>query len=187
MSLRHAILGLLHYADMSGYDLSQYFDRSIRHYWSTEHTQIYRALAALADERDVTYSVVEQSGKPDKKLYHLTLQGRAAFQDWLGSRLPLPEIRHTHLLQFSFMASQPTREVLEFIESYAVQIEERLSLYRDTGHQEATWRHARDAKELAIWQLVLENGIRYYETELAWCRRVADVLGGMGDDGAQTR
>jgi len=50
MSLRYALLGLLHYSPMSGYDLYRIFDHSIRHYWSTEHTQIYRALGTLAEQ-----------------------------------------------------------------------------------------------------------------------------------------
>lgn len=179
MSLRNAILGLLHYADMSGYDLYRYFDHSIGHYWSTEHTQIYRALSALAREGSVAYTQVEQSGRPDKKVYRLTPQGETAFRQWLESRLPLPEIRHTHLLQFSFMASLPTNAILECIESYAAQIQEKLNLYGDASYIEATLRFARNAKERAIWQLVLENGVRYYETELAWCRHAIETLRGI--------
>ncbi|MBN1320115.1 MAG: PadR family transcriptional regulator [Thermoleophilia bacterium] len=168
---------------MSGYDLYQHFDRSIRHYWSTEHTQIYRALSALAQEGSIDYALVEQSGKPDKKVYHLTPRGRSAFRTWLVSKPPLPEIRHTHLLQLSFMASLPTEAITDFLESYAAQIQEKLRLYRDTDYMEATWRYARNAKERAIWRLVLENGVRYYESELAWCRHTIDALGGLEDEG----
>ena len=42
-----------------------FFDHSIRDYWSTEHTQIYRAIAALAVQQQVSCPLVEQEDKPD--------------------------------------------------------------------------------------------------------------------------
>ena len=182
MSLRNAILGLLHFSDMSGYDLSQIFDHSIRNYWSTEHTQIYRALLALSDDGSLTSDVIVQQGKPDKKIYHLTEKGKTDFRSWLVSELPLPEIRHSHLLQFSFMESLPLEDIIRFLEKYAEQINEKLNLYHNPQHLEFSLKFAHTEKEQAIWSLVLENGIRYYEAELGWCRHAIEILGGMQDE-----
>ena len=41
MSLKHALLGLLNYRPMTGYDLKQRFDHSISHFWSANLSQIY--------------------------------------------------------------------------------------------------------------------------------------------------
>ena len=33
MSLKHAILGFLSFAPLTGYDLKKAFDRSVQHFW----------------------------------------------------------------------------------------------------------------------------------------------------------
>lgn len=47
MSLPHAILGLLNYMPMTGYDLKNFFDDSIDFFWSAQMSQIYRELKNL--------------------------------------------------------------------------------------------------------------------------------------------
>ena len=44
MPLKHAILGLLNYADMSGYDIDRFFKSSIAFYWHAQTSQIYKEL-----------------------------------------------------------------------------------------------------------------------------------------------
>lgn len=51
MSLPHAILGILGYMPMTGYDLkTQVFDRTIAHFWSAMLPQIYRELERLEQQ-----------------------------------------------------------------------------------------------------------------------------------------
>lgn len=64
MSLPHAILGLLTYQPMTGYDLKQVFDTSINHFWSAHQSQIYRELAALESKGQVTSQIEPQEGTP---------------------------------------------------------------------------------------------------------------------------
>lgn len=44
MSLPHMLLGLLEEGSMSGYELNKAIHDSIRHFWTTDQSQIYRAL-----------------------------------------------------------------------------------------------------------------------------------------------
>ena len=44
MSLDHAILGFLNYRRYSGYDLKKIFDKSVRHFWPADQSQIYLTL-----------------------------------------------------------------------------------------------------------------------------------------------
>ena len=41
MPLKHAILGLLNYAEMTGYDIDRYFKSSIAFFWHAQTSQIY--------------------------------------------------------------------------------------------------------------------------------------------------
>src|SRR5690349_5022418 len=84
MSLRFAILGLLARESLTGYDLTKRFDTTIAFFWSAKHSQIYPELATLTKEGLVTYEVVTQTSKPNKKVYTITPEGIAALAAWVS-------------------------------------------------------------------------------------------------------
>ncbi len=80
-----AVLGLLSFQPMSGYDLKQFADKSIGHfYWSPAKSQIYAELRRLTKAGLVTEEHVEQENRPDKRVYALTEQGRDALSNWVN-------------------------------------------------------------------------------------------------------
>ena len=60
----YAILGLLSIAPMSGYDLHQAVDRSIRHMWPISKSQVYAELARLEPLDLIAGTDVPRSGCP---------------------------------------------------------------------------------------------------------------------------
>ncbi|MCG1013246.1 PadR family transcriptional regulator [Tepidanaerobacter sp. GT38] len=72
MSISLAILGLLSYKPMSGYDLKKIIQDSSFMYWSGNNNQIYKALSELRDKGFVTNEVIHQDGAPTKKIYKIT-------------------------------------------------------------------------------------------------------------------
>ena len=68
-TLGYAVLGLLSREELSGYDLKRWMERPLGYFWNARHSQIYPELARLEEEGFVTHTLVEQSGKPDKKEY----------------------------------------------------------------------------------------------------------------------
>src|SRR5258708_5799304 len=67
---------------MTGYELAKTFDTSIGFFWRADHQQIYRELARLRERGHVRGREVVQSGKPNKLVYTLTSEGRAALRHW---------------------------------------------------------------------------------------------------------
>jgi len=82
MALGDAILACLTEHPMTGYELAKTFDSSIGFFWKTDHQQIYRELSRLRDRGYIRGREVVQSGKPNKLVYTLTPEGRAAFRHW---------------------------------------------------------------------------------------------------------
>src|SRR5689334_7590558 len=82
MALGDAILACLTERPMTGYELAKTFDSSIGFFWKTDHQQIYRELSRLRDKGHIQGREVVQSGKPNKLVYTLTPEGRAAFRHW---------------------------------------------------------------------------------------------------------
>ena len=82
VALADAILACLTEHPMTGYELAKTFDSSIGFFWKTDHQQIYRELSRLRDRGYIQGREVVQSGKPNKLVYTLTSEGRAAFRHW---------------------------------------------------------------------------------------------------------
>src|SRR2546430_17582502 len=85
VALGDAILACLTERPMTGYELAKTFDASIGFYWKANHQQIYRELTRLRDRGHIEGCEVVQSGKPNKLVYTLTFEGRAALKHWARS------------------------------------------------------------------------------------------------------
>ena len=79
----YAVLGLLSFARMSGYDLAAVSQRSIAHFWPLSKTQVYAELRRLADAGLAAGRQAETSGGPAKTIYELTGAGEKALDEWL--------------------------------------------------------------------------------------------------------
>ena len=86
--LKHGILGLLNYCDMTGYEIRTAFRASLNHFWQAQTSQIYRELQALENSGWITAVHVEQKGKPDKNILSITDEGRKELLRWLETNKP---------------------------------------------------------------------------------------------------
>src|ERR1700730_14828565 len=84
MALGDAILVCLTERPLTGYELAKTSTGSIGYFLRTDHQQIYRELARLRDRGHIQGGEVVQSGKPNKLVYTLTSEGRAALRHWAG-------------------------------------------------------------------------------------------------------
>jgi len=76
MTVKHAILGLLSWKPLTGYDLKRIFSDSSAFYWSGNNNQVYRTLLELFEEGLVAREVVQQENLPAKKIYSISEKGR---------------------------------------------------------------------------------------------------------------
>src|ERR1700754_95398 len=82
MALGDAILACLTEGPMTGYELAKTFVSWIGFFWKADHQQIYRELSKLRDRGHIQGREVVQSGKPNKMVYTLTSEGKAALRHW---------------------------------------------------------------------------------------------------------
>jgi DNA-binding PadR family transcriptional regulator len=83
MSLQNALLGILTYSPMTGYNLGKIFSKSINYTWTASLSQIYRELDALEKKGHVSSNIKHQDDRPDKRVYSITEDGTLAFNKWL--------------------------------------------------------------------------------------------------------
>lgn len=125
MSLRFAILGLLAREPLTGYDLRKQFDSSVSFFWSAKHSQIYPELKALARERLVTFEIVRQVAKPDKKVYTITESGRIALEEWVSNDLEPKALRDTLLMKVWTLGAIEPGLALRSMQQFAAELELR--------------------------------------------------------------
>ncbi len=83
MALRYAIIITLEDKRCSGYDIASRFSQGLGYFWSASHQQIYSELRKMTDLGLVAYELIEQKGKPVKKVYCVTEAGFKALDTWL--------------------------------------------------------------------------------------------------------
>lgn len=172
MPLSHAILGFLEYKPMSGYDLKKFFDQSITHFWSATQSHIYKALENLEKDGLVESEVIQQEGKPNRKQYQITDEGRGELLRWVSTPLPLEITREAWLIQVFFAHGITNEDIVQLFEKRIEAIREYLKqcqvaqAHIDENHEQVGIERLRE-----LWQLTLDYGTDYYENEIAWLEK----------------
>ena len=173
----YAILGLISFGEMSGYDLKRFADQSIHYfYWSPAVSQIYSELRRLKSMGFVTERRVEQQTRPDKRLYRITLSGREELQRWLDDPDVDQDVRKSKLLLKLFFGRDTSLEVvINQLLTRLSQMEDRLAQYEQIE---------KEIKDLDDWlhpYLVLQSGLVHTRAEIEWVSGALEVLRGVRD------
>jgi len=177
MSLEFALLGFLSYHPKTGYDLKKIFDTSIRHFWPADQSQIYRILARLTSQGLAEMEKIPQEDRPDRKVYHITPDGRAALRKWLAGPPPLDEPRSAPLIQVFFAGQLSDEEVLAKFEGFAAMMRAILAGYDAVpGQIEPYQEEVESPREHFFWLLTLENGVRSMRANLEWAESVIERI-----------
>lgn len=168
MSIRSAILGLLSWKPMSGYDLKKIIAGSPSLYWSGNNNQIYTTLVQLHRQGLVEYAVQVQDSLPAKKIYTITPAGQAALREWTLSSPEPPELRSPFLVQLGWADQLSPPELDDLLARYEAEIQALLLTQREVIRRAAAPN--RTPREAYLWQKIAENILATYEHELDWVR-----------------
>jgi len=175
MSVKYAILGLLHYRDMHGYKIKKHIEQNFGHMWSINYGQIYPALKKLEQDGLVSVAKVIQKGRPSKKLYSITPDGKNAFRSWLDSN---PEkrmlLRDPFLTRFVFFGFGSKNRALETIEEQIKLYEEQIKRRQDNLIR---WQN----QDIYV-RLIAELGVKLNEIFLNWLIRARSEISNSKDE-----
>lgn len=166
-----AVLSLLAMSgERSGYDLLKQLSRAIGYVWSPAKSQLYAVLSRLERDGLAVGRAVAQSSRPDKQLFRITDEGRAAVDAWLEA--PEPGSVERFYLKL-FVGGLTTPEVLaghvERFRSEAVEQVDELRTVEATNLRTGNDR---------FHYFVLRLGIERAEQSIAWADWVLDDLRG---------
>jgi DNA-binding PadR family transcriptional regulator len=117
MDVKTVCLGMLTDGPASGYDLKKEFESSFGHFFAAGYGSIYPALSSLAEQGLVECEEIPQEGKPDRKVYRITDEGRAFLLKALENPAPTHKLRSEFLATMCFahlMRKQDIEAVLDY-------------------------------------------------------------------------
>lgn len=174
MILEHAILGFLNYHSMTGYELKKVFDRSVRHFWPADQGQIYRALNRLSDEGWAEMEVIEQQDRPDRKVYHISAEGKSELRRWLLMPIQAAENRSAPMVQVFFAGQLSDAEILAMFERTAMQMRAGLASLESIPQDISAYQDViQSPREFYLWRVTLEIGIETLKSNL---RQAEDLI-----------
>ncbi|MDL9944653.1 PadR family transcriptional regulator [Gordonia sp. ABSL11-1] len=175
MALEHAILVSLAERPGTGYEIGQQFDRSIGYFWSATHQQIYRTLKKLHSDGLVSFESVSQDGRPDKKVYTISSEGRKVLSEWAVSPTPVQPLRSDLGVKLRAAEFGDLAAVIGELKVHRDEHLAQLKLY--IGFQENFYPDPDALIGRKLHQyLVLRGGIRQEEGFIEWCDEVIVAL-----------
>lgn len=171
MAIQHAVLALLAQGSSYGYELKASFEQAVGPQWGGLNIgHLYQILDRLERDGQVVVSeTVVQEGRPDRQVYEITPDGRAALDEWLASPTDRSSGYRDDFILKVLAASQRGSQVLR--EVCDVQRHARMS---ELGALR-TLRRSHADEPLAL--LTIEAAIAHVQAELAIIDK-AEAVGG---------
>jgi len=169
MPIQHAVLAMLAGGESHGYELRAEFEEAIGPQWGElSISHLYQVLDRLVRDGLVTRRRVHQHDRPDRLVYRLTADGRAALDEWLER----PFVRQTGYRDDFFLklfaATRLGKKELERV--LATQRKAYAEELRALGALRA--EHQGDA----LVRLLIEAAIHHTEANLRVLDRARDEL-----------
>jgi PadR family transcriptional regulator, regulatory protein AphA len=171
MSIKYAILGLLHSHDMYGYQIKNLIENDFGLMRTANFGQIYTNLKTLVDVDSIILTEVAPSekGAPHKKLYSLTDKGREEFRTWIKSAPERPVfLRDPFMMRFIFFGLGEQKDALKLINEQILISEKSL---------------ARRKERLSYWSkqnfysyMAKDLRLSYNEIYVKWLYKVRDLI-----------
>ena len=179
MSLGNALLGLLSYGPMTGYDLKKLLDYPMGFFWLAQMSQIYRELNKLEEKGLVKSEIKPQEKRPDRKVYQITKGGKETFLSWLN-KFPeqLNEASRSRFLMRIFFSSKIKLDELAFeIKRYKKEIEEELRYLNKVEQWIKNYIREKKFKEDAFyWHLIAKKEYKSITAGMEWADECLQLI-----------
>ena len=151
------LLGLLRSQDMHGYQLHEAIDSHLGMGVQLTKPTAYRLLSNMAEQGWVTYRAEQEGNRPPRRVYTITAQGEAAFQQLLRENLATYQpAEFTCQIGLAFLDELSTEEALALLYSRRTGMADILESTREHGEHPGSL------------QLMLDHQVHLLAAELDW-------------------
>jgi PadR family transcriptional regulator AphA len=170
---RYAVLGLLAYMPLSGYDIKTIYQRSLGNFWGESFGHIYPTLGRLVEEGLATCDESPSGGRPGRKVYTITEEGRAEARRWLEQPAEPHQERMETLLKVYLGWEIGSEGATEHVRRFRREHEAHLARYAVYAERIA----AEQAPGSPYWLLTVLCGQHMSKAMLDWCDEALKILG----------
>ncbi|GAB3016616.1 PadR family transcriptional regulator [Nocardioides flavus (ex Wang et al. 2016)] len=167
MALEHALLVALSERPASGLELTKRFETSLGFFWHATHQQIYRVLARMEADGWVTVEVVEQDGRPDKRVHTPSDTGRKVLAEWLATPTPMETFRSELAVKMRGASYGERAALLRNLREVRADHALRLATYERMEREQFPEPAGLEPRLRDRW-LVLRGGIRLERFWIDW-------------------
>ncbi|MCP3978610.1 MAG: PadR family transcriptional regulator [bacterium] len=186
MSLPNVLLSLLR-EPMCGTDLVEQFRSSIRHFWTADLSQIYRALEGLERAGCVRSRSVPSPKGPARRIYSLTAAGREKLIRWVEQSPELPPLKLEYLAQLfsATAAADPVARAREQLGSLLVEAQAAVRVLEgiECAMQQVPGYPDRMPASIYYPWLTLRHGLHRRRALVAWVEESLASLERRGGEG----
>lgn len=179
MALRHAVLAALLEGDAAGYQLAKRFDISVSNFWSATPQQLYRELDRLEQDGLIEGHVVEQQGRPNKRVFTLTAAGRDHLHVFTAQPSKPTAIRDDLLVKIQAFDESDHDAIRKQLLARLEHARQKLARYEDLRLDlldgQAEEAYLRTTQRVGPY-LTLLGGRMFEQQNIAWCTTALEVL-----------
>jgi DNA-binding PadR family transcriptional regulator len=176
MALEHALLVALSERPASGLELTRRFERSLGFFWSATHQQIYRVLARMEADGWVEVEVVEQEGRPDKRVHTPSALGRQVLAEWLATPMTMEAFRSEVAVKLRGASYGDRSRLLANVEDARADHATRMAHYEELERTQFPDPTSLTDAEKDQW-LVLRGGIGMEKFWIDWLTEYLEAHG----------
>jgi PadR family transcriptional regulator AphA len=157
------LLGLLATRPRSAYDLSQFIQQSMAHFWSESEGQIYPSLKEMAQMEWIESEEKTDPKRPKRIIYKILPLGREKLMEWFLDDLQEDKPRSELLLKLFCSRNQNHNIALEILKKAQTQVTNKTMIY-----DEAKQRILESKAEAHFWGFTLKYMMALNEAEQIW-------------------
>jgi DNA-binding PadR family transcriptional regulator len=176
----YAILSLLARCPLSGYDIVREMKKPHSFFFGqAQFSQIYPELARLGEAELVTSRIIEQQGKPDKKVYTISQPGLQVLQSWIVAPTPILETRSEFLIKaHSLWLADPQQALIQFREHERYHREQLAAYEASLEEIEQRWEGGIRLMTTPAFgdYLTVNRGLSYEREYIKWLEWVITIL-----------
>jgi DNA-binding PadR family transcriptional regulator len=158
------LLGLLRGQEMHGYQLNEIISR-VNKYIGLKKATVYFVLDKMAESGWITRTDEQEGNRPPRRVYHLTADGEAVFQQLLRENLAQHHpTQFTGDIGLAFADALPPEDLKALLHTRRAAVETELMTLRTTIHPAGSLR----------W--IIDHQIRHLVAELDWLEELIQTI-----------
>jgi DNA-binding PadR family transcriptional regulator len=170
---QYTVLGLLNLEPRTGYDIKQFVETTMSHFWNESYRWVYTTLEQL-EAHGMATARAEDRGERERVVYRITKKGQKALEGWLAQP-PVPlKVRDELLLKLLLNQMAPARAGAEHITRHH---EQMLQRHRElTDFERELPKMDLGALKREHMALTLDLSRRVTAAHLKWCEEALKQL-----------